>query len=471
MELYHSTSPKNPKKRKNRSLERIIKEDYLPYVIAGVTLIFVIVFISGAISRAIEKRAVEETAASIAAAQAEEEALRQREQVIAQLIANADAMIADYNYEGAKTLLESYSGEMATFPALQSKYNQVVEIVDSLVEWNDLGDIPNLSFHPLIAEPKRAFADTDNASSYRNHHITCTEFSNILNALYENNYVLIDLYDLVEISDDGLGNVTFTPKSIRLPQGKKPVIITQTNVNYYKYMVDGDGDGIADQKGDGFASKLVVGEEGSVTAQYIDANGEVLTGDYDLVPILERFIESHPDFSYKGARAILGVTGMEGIFGYRIDAKSKESLGQQRYDDELSGATAVVDALKAKGYTIACYTYGNVAYGKLSIDEIQSDLTKWNTEIAPILPDLNIFVYAKNSQLSTGDYTTAKYTALKQAGFHVFLTISSNGQPRCQTGETYLLADRIMVTGTTLRDNIEWFTEMFSARAVRDPER
>jgi hypothetical protein len=265
--------------------------------------------------------------------------------------------------------------------------------------------------------------------------------------------------------------VTFTPKSIRLPQGKKPVIITQTNVNYYKYMVDGDGDGIADQKGDGFASKLVVGEEGSVTAQYIDANGEVLTGDYDLVPILERFIESHPDFSYKGARAILGVTGMEGIFGYRIDAKSKESLGQQRYDDELSGATAVVDALKAKGYTIACYTYGNVAYGKLSIDEIQSDLTKWNTEIAPILPDLNIFVYAKNSQLSTGDYTTAKYTALKQAGFHVFLTISSNGQPQCQTGETYLLADRIMVTGTTLRDNIEWFTEMFSARAVRDPER
>lgn len=471
MELYRPTSQNPPKKRKNRSLERIIKEDYLPYVIAGVTLIFVIVFISGAISRAIEKRAVDEAAASIAAAQAEEEAYRQREQVIAQLIANADSMIADYNYEGAKTLLESYSSEMSAFPALQSKYNQVVEIVDSLVEWNDLGDVANLSFHPLIAEPKRAFADPNYNTSYRTNHITCTEFSNILNALYENNYVLIDLYDLMEISEDGIGNVTFTPKSIRLPQGKKPLIITQTNVNYYKYMVDGDGDGVADEKGDGFASKLVVGEEGSITAQYIDANGDVLTGDYDLVPILERFIENHPDFSYKGARAILAVTGMEGIFGYRIDAKSKESLDQHRYDEEVSGATAVIDALKAKGYTIACYTYGNVAYGKLSVDEIQADLNKWNTEISPLLPDLDIFVYAKNSQLSTNDYASAKFIALKQAGFNVFLTINPNGKTLCQQGDGYLLMDRIMVTGANLKDNGDWFSEMFSARAVRDPER
>ena len=471
MELYNPTSQNPPKKRKHRSLDRIIKEDYLPYVIAGVTLILVIVFISGAISRAIEKRAVDEAAASIAAAQAVEEALRQREQVIAQLIANAESMIADYNYDGAKTLLESYSSEMSTFPALQSKYNEVVEIVDSLVVWDDPGEVVNLSFHPLIVDPQRAFADPSYGPGYRSSHITCTEFSNILNDLYENDYVLIDLYDLIEVSEDTVGNVTFTPKSIRLPQGKKPLILTQTNINYYSYMVDGDGDGIADQNGDGFASKLVVGEEGSVTAQYINSNGDVLTGDYDLVPILERFIENHPDFSYKGARAILAVSGMEGVFGYRIDAKSKESLDQHKFDEETAGAAAVIDALKANGYTIACYTYGNVAYGKLSVDEIHADLKKWHNEISPVLPDVDILVYAKNSQLSGSDYTSAKYAALKQAGFNIFLTISPNGQPLCQTGESYMLLDRVMVTGSNLKDKRDWFTDLFNAKTVQDPER
>lgn len=471
MELYDPTSQNRPKRRKKRSLERMIKEDYLPYIIAGVTLILVIVFISGAISRAIEKRAVDEAAASIAAAQAEEEALRQREQVVAQLIANADSMIADYNYDGAKTLLESYSEEMSVFPALQSKYNEVVEIIDSLVEWNDLGEVVNLSFHPLIADPQRAFADSSYGPGYRSSHITCTEFSNILKDLYENNYILIDLYDLIEISEDANGQVTFTPKSIRLPQGKKPLILTQTNVNYYNYMVDGDGDGVADKGGDGFASKLVVGEEGTVTAQYINANGDVLTGDYDLVPILERFIENHPDFSYKGARAILAVTGMEGVFGYRVDAKSKESLDQHKYDEEVAGATAVIDALRANGYTIACYTYGNVAYGKLSADEIQADLQKWQTEISPILSDLEIFVYAKNSQLSGSDYASAKYDALRQAGFRLFLTISPNGQPLSQSGDDYLLLDRIMVTGSNLNDKRDWFSGMFNPKTVQDPAR
>lgn len=471
MELYNPTSQNHPKRRKKRSLERIIKEDYLPYIIAGVTLILVIVFISGAISRAVAKRAAAETAASIAAAQAEAEAQRQKELAISQLIANADAMIEDYNFDGAKTLLETYASEMSQFPALQSKYNEVIEIIDRLVEWDDLSDVVSLSFHNLIVDPQRAFADSGYGSGYRSNHITCTEFSNILNALYENNYVLIDLYDMIEVSEDANGNVTFTPKSIRLPQGKKPLILTETNVNYYYYMVDGDGDKIADKDGDGFASKLVLGEEGSVTAQYINANGEVLTGDYDLVPILDRFVENHPDFSYKGAKAILAVSGYEGIFGYRIDAKSQNTLDQHRYDEEIAGATAVVEALQANGYTIACYTYGNLAYGNLTANEIKADLEKWENEIAPILPDLEIFVYAKASQLSGNDYSSAKYDALKDAGFKIFLGINSKGEPWCQTGESYLRVDRVMVTGNNLKNKQEWFTGLFNTKTIQDPAR
>lgn len=471
MELYNPTSQNRPQRRKKRSLERIIKEDYLPYIIAGVTLILVIVFISGAISRAVEKRAADETAASIAAAQAEEEARRQREQNIAQLIVNADSMIKDYNFEGAKTLLESYSSEMAEFPALQTKYNEVVEIMDTLVEWDDLADVVSLSFHNLIVDPQRAFSDSGYGTAYRNNHITCLEFSNILNDLYENNYVLIGLYDLLEITEGADGRITFTPKTIRLPQGKKPLILTQTNVNYYYYMVDGDDDGVADKDGAGFASKLVVSEDGGVTAQYINSNGQTLTGDYDLVPILDRFIENHPDFSYKGARAILAVSGTEGIFGYRIDSDAKKSLDQYRYEEEIAGATAVVEALQANGYTIACYTYGNVPYGTLSANEIKSDLEKWQNEIAPILPGLEIFVYAKDSQLNGNDYASAKYAALKEAGFKIFIGYNSKGEPWCQTGESYFRLDRVQVSGSNLTNKKDWFTGLFNPKEISDPAR
>ena len=37
----------------------------------------------------------------------------------------------------------------------------------------------------------------------------------------------------------------------------------------------------------------------------------------DVLTILEDFIEAHPDFSYRGARGTIAVTGYNGIFGYR----------------------------------------------------------------------------------------------------------------------------------------------------------
>lgn len=471
MDQQQRTPNNEPMRRKKRSLERIIKEDYLPYVICGVTLLLVMVFIGGAINRAVAQHRAEEAAASIAAAEAEAEAQRQHEQAILQLIANADSMMDAYNYEGARTLLETYAHEMDDFPALQAKYNECVELIDSLVEWDDLADVVSMSFHNLIVDPARAFADAGYGTGYRTNHITCSEFTSILASLYENNYVLIDLDDIVTITEDADGSVTVAPKSIFLPQGKKPLMLTETNVNYYSYMVDGDGDGIADADGAGFAHKLVLSEEGGVTAQYITPDGETVTGDYDLVPILERFISLHPDFSYKGARAILAVTGMEGIFGYRIDADAKKNLNEDAFQQEIDGAKAIVAALQAKGYTIACNTYGNLAYGKLSAAEIQADLEQWQNEIAPIVPDVNIFVYAKNSQLLGDDYSSAKYAALKQAGFNVFLGFNSKAELWAQMNPDYVRADRILVTGSSLTNNKDWYSGLFNPKTVMDPAR
>ena len=53
---------------------------------------------------------------------------------------------------------------------------------------------------------------------------------------------------------------------------------------------------------------------------------EKLGGQIDFVPILEDFIAEHPDFSYQGARAILAVTGHEGVFGYRCNTSYISSI-------------------------------------------------------------------------------------------------------------------------------------------------
>ncbi len=471
MEEMQKPLRKKTGRKKRRSLERIIKEDYLPYGIAALTLVLVIIFIGGAIGRAMDRHKAEEIAASLAAQEAEQEALRQKEQTIAQIIANADSMMAEYNYDGARTLLEAHTSDMLNFPSLQAKYNEVVEVIDSLKVWDDLGDVMHLSFHNLIVEPVRAFADSGYGSTYRSSHITCAEFSAMLGELYANGYVLIDLEDMVTISETADGGLTFTTKSLMLPQGKKPFMITETNVNYYAYMVDGNRDGIPDKNGAGFASKLVVDSDGNLTAQYISPNGETLLGDFELVPILERFIQAHPDFSYKGARATLAVSGHEGIFGYRIDAKSKNNLSSDAYEQEVAGAQQIIEALRAQGYTIACYTYGNVAYGKLTVDEIQADLTKWQEQIVPILADVNTLVYAKTSELSDSDYNSVKYAALRQADFRIFYGISTDGKPWAKVDSDCLRLNRTMVTGSNLTKNPGWFSGMFNPTEIRDPAR
>ena len=66
-----------------------------------------------------------------------------------------------------------------------------------------------------------------------------------------------------------------------LPPGKKAFVLSQADVCYYEYM-----------DGDGFASRMVIGEDGKPTCEMKLDYGSVVTGDYDLVPILNRFIEA-----------------------------------------------------------------------------------------------------------------------------------------------------------------------------------
>src|SRR5699024_7665988 len=127
---------------------------------------------------------------------------------------------------------------------------------------------------------------------------TKDEFEKILNEMYNRGYVLVRLHDIAHEETDENGNTRMVKGKILLPEGKKAFVMSQDDVCYYPYM-----------DGDGFARRIVIGEDGKPTCEMVLDDGTAVTGEYDLVPILERFIEEHPDFSYKGARAVLAFTG------------------------------------------------------------------------------------------------------------------------------------------------------------------
>ena len=41
--------------------------------------------------------------------------------------------------------------------------------------------------------------------------------------------------------------------------------------------------------GDGFATKLIVDEEGKIRNEYVEDDGSISVGDYDMVPLIDRF--------------------------------------------------------------------------------------------------------------------------------------------------------------------------------------
>lgn len=451
-EVEQPQDPNAPRRRrKKRSKMQIFKEVYLPPILVGLTLVLILAFAVGAVSNSVERKKQEKDTA-LRESQAASEAASRQEQEVAQILEEADRLAQGYDYDGAITKLESYTGEMTQ--EMQVKKAEYASAQSSLVEWKDYSSIANLSFHVLIADPARAFADKGLGGQYNKNFVTIDEFTKILDQLYAGGYVLVDFDSFTETNTGLDGKANFFTKPIALPEGKKPIMITETMVNYFNYMIDSNDDKEPDAGGAGFAYRLIVDNNGDIKAQMVDSAGQTQTGNYDLVPILEDFIKEHPDFSYQGARAILAVTGSEGIFGYRINTSNISTVSQAYYDEQVAGAKTLVQALREKGYTLACFTYGNIAYGDKSATQIKADLQDWASQIVPVIGDVDVMVFARTSDI--GDYSGAKFGVLSDAGFRYF--IKHGSAPSAEVNNTYVRQARLMVTG----ENMAWHSDQFS---------
>lgn len=460
-ELLEEPKDPNAPRRRRKSKAQIFKEAYLPALVVCLCMILVLSFAIGAVSNTIRQH-INDKKVKESQIESSVSAAQQAETDSQIAMQKAEALATVYDYDNAITVLDEFLSSVentSAFPEVTAMRSEYVNTQSQLVSYQDPSLIPNLSFHVLIHDMAKAKQNTELGGQYNRNFVTTSEFSKILTDLYNNGFVLVD-FDSFTTNTNG----TILTKNINLPEGKKPIMLTETMVNYFQYMVDHDKDCVPDKDGDGFANKLVVDSNGDIKAEYIDSNGETHVGDYDFVPILETFLKEHPDFSYQGARAILAVTGHEGIFGYRINSSYETSKGAEFRQQQIAGATTVVNALREKGYTLACFTYENKKYGDLNANQIKNDLDLWTQQITPVIGDVDVLVYARESDIS--DYTGNAFTTMSNKGFRYF--VSNATSPSTEVTTSYVRQKRLMVTGNTMAWNQTMFNNIFDPNTVID---
>ena len=351
------------------------------------------------------------------------------------VIAQAKLLADGYDYDGAINLLSSstYASDESVTAAID-EYNAAKE---TLVR-ADPRKVTHVFFHTLIMDTSKAFDGDSREKGYNQVMTTKDEFMKILQSMYERGFVLVRLHDVAyEVTAED-GSRHFQEGDIMLPEGKKPFVMSQDDVCYYEYM-----------DGDGFASRMIIGEDGKPTNEMKMDDGSVSVGSYDLVPLLDDFIKEHPDFSYRGAKACIAFTGYNGILGYRTDSayntdEYKAEHPDFNFEEERANAAKVVQCLRDDGFEIASHSWGHRNMGTISMDKFREDTDKWANEVETLTGPCDIILFPFGSDIGDWhpyDTSSERFQYLYNKGFRYFCNVDSS-QYFVQIGDDYMRQGR-----------------------------
>jgi hypothetical protein len=312
------------------------------------------------------------------------------------------------------------------------------------------GAVEHIFFHPLVAYPELAFDGDSMAQGYTDWFITVPEFKEIIKQLYRNNYILIDIHSLYEDNSSNGGN-EIKSKELMLPKGKKPIILSIDDLNYYDYMID-----------NGNVQKLVLNPSGEVFTESVDPHGnKVASDDNEIVPILDRFVREHPDFSDHGAKGVIALTGYQGILGYRTNDEDVAIAKKQQED-----AAPVIQKLKETGWSFASHGWGHLDAVKVSYERFVKDTERWKREVEPLIGTTSIYIYPYGSRVET---ESDKFKALKKLGFNVLCSVGPAPYLKWQSG--IMMMDRRHIDGMALMTQRTKLLDLFNSDDVIDPIR
>lgn len=378
----------------------------------------------------------------------EEQAALRREEILTPFLTEASTLALGYYYDEALECLRNVPEEFSQDEEVLQALARYEQDRDSFVPYEQ--PVRHIFFHSLIVDTGLAFDGDSMENGYNYWMTTAEEFRAMLDELYANQYILIDIHDLAVQNTSEDGTVTFQPASPMVPPGKIPLVLSVDDVNYYDYM-----------EHDGFAQRLLLDENGDVKNLYIDQNGQESIGDYDVVPILDTFVKEHPDFSLRGAKGIIAETGYEGALGYRTDRPENPDFTQ---DQET--VRAVAARMKETGWQFAVHGYGHRHTQKISLEALKADTLRWKEEVGSLIGDTDIYIYPYGEEV---DYPGAKLSFLQSEGFHYFCGVWSKAFVSVQ--DTYVRQSRCNLDGFTMKTRPEAIADLFDASKVLDPNR
>ena len=166
----------------------------------------------------------------------------------------------------------------------------------------------------------------------------------------------------------------------------------------------------------------------------------------------------HPDFSYRGARAILGISGDPSPLGYDLTDET-----------EQASARKVALCLLNTGYEFASFTYDGIGYGEASEEEVAQDVKQWKETLEPVLGPVSILFYANGSDLAS--YEGAKFQTLYEGGFRYFCALDSSVPSWVQIENTYVRQARRTINGTRITEEAGQVADLFDATKIISPDR
>ncbi len=363
-------------------------------------------------------------------------------------LAQAEALAQAYEYEKAITLLQT-SDELRDDERASEAVAGYQRKLDEMYVYD--GAIGHLCFTNLVVDTDRAFDGDEYSPVYRQNMITLEEFNNILNTLYDSGYILIDFHTLAEKTETVDGDATLIERDVTIPEGRKPLILSVENLTYESV-----------RNGDGVATRLALDKDGNVGAVYTDAEGHDLIGPYDVVPVLEQFIAEHPDFSFKGARGIIGLSGAKGAFGYAVEEGSSAD-----YESNQQTVKDIADKLREDGWIFASEGYSYQYMGDMSYETLREDILKWQDTVGALIGECDTLLYPFGSEV---DYTTEKAALLLNQGYCYLVGMWSDND-HLEVNSKYLRQTRRTITGYVLENYPGNFSTYFSTSAILDDAR
>ena len=397
------------------------------------------------------------------------------------ILDEAEKLALSYDYDTAIALLQSYTG-YDTYEEMTAAITEYEETKASCVPVN-IDEVTHIFYHSLVVDPIRCFGNQENDPQCIGNNqwmTTVSEFEKITQEMYNRGFVLVSIHDLYEFVIDENGNEIIQPATIMLPEGKKAFVLSIDDLSYYHSYDDY-----------GYAAKLIIDENGKVRNEYIDADGNTLVGAYDVVPLLDDFIEAHPDASYRGAKGTIALTGYNGVLGYRTDISyetrhdinwDKQKWLEEHPDFDLeterTEAKRVADAMKEDGWTFASHTWGHKNVGETSLSVLQGDTRRWKENVEPIVGETNTIIFAHGTDLERGlgDYslTNEKFQYYYSEGYRVFCNVDAT-KYATHFGTDYLRQGRRNLDGYRIYNNAigeqDNLSDLFDAKTIIDPDR